>query len=507
MVNNFATLLINNEELSLVVFKPSKEKVELVKAIKEKIADPRDHKLIQKTLHNIRTQNSDLPDKLFAVWPEYKTLTGVFSGISNLTEHEIAQKVKDKYSLTSQEVEANYQPIDDENSQVTVYPSETKDLYLKYAKELQMEFQGFVPVVLGMEKFAQEKKGIIALKLPEQYIIAAVKDSGIYYTETVSSPDPVEFVTRLTKAIDFVRNKKEYQIEVSKVTLIGFPKSPEIKLPSKITVTRKPISVNNLTAESKSLYLDSILSARLVVKNLPQEPVHENEEENPKDKDLESSEDKTPAHQLLEEKEKTAMPEEYTNENESEDTLRRLNDSRDYRYYDEETTSWKAWLVGVIIILVVLFLVVGVLARAGYLPFNVPFFSPGVTTETNLTPTPTPAPIVQATPTPVEASPSATVKKSEFTVQVQNGSGKAGAAGQVSKSLDDSDYDTVSPTNAPTEDYTSTEIYNVGKASNDFIAALIADLKKAGYSASDKGTTLPSGVKTSADVLVILGAK
>ena len=334
----------------------------------------------------------------------------------------------------------------------------------------------------------------------------AVKDSGIYYTETVNSPDPVEFVSRVTKAFEFVRNKKEFQLEITKLTLIGFPKSPEIKLGSKISIIRKTLTIKNLTADSKALYLDSILSARLVVKDLPQEIAHENAEEN-LESISDSSEENTPAYQIKEEK--NAMPEEYSKENENEDTLRRLNDSRDYKYYDEETTSWKAWLVGVVIILIVLFLVVGVLARAGYLPFNVPFFSPSLTSEKSdtLTPTPTPQPIVQATPTPAESSPSANVKKDEFSVQVQNGSGKAGAAGVVSKALSDAKFDTVSATNAPTEDYTSTEIYNVGKASSDFISVLIAELKKAGYSASDKGSTLPTGVKTTADVVVILGAK
>jgi len=73
--------------------------------------------------------------------------------------------------------------------------------------------------------------------------------------------------------------------------------------------------------------------------------------------------------------------------------------------------------------------------------------------------------------------------------------------------LDSAYFDTVSATNAPTEDYTATEIYNVGKASDDFIKALIAELKTAGYTATDKGSKLPTDVKTSADVVVILGAK
>ncbi len=505
MNNRFATLLIDPEWIKICIFEIDGSKVAFIKNISEKLSDQRDHKHIQKVLRDIKNANSDLPNRLFAVWPEYKTLTTVLTDVSGLSDKEITQRVKDKYSLTSQEIEATHYNIDDERTQVTVYPIETKNLYLKYAQELNMEFLGFAPVVLGMEKFAKEREALIALKTADQYILAAVKDSAVYYTETVNSPDPVELVTRLSKAIEFVHNKKEYELNIKKVALIGFPKTPEIKLPSKISLTRKPITIKNLTVDSKSLYLDSIISARLVVKDLPQETAHENKEEE-KEKE-ESSSTKTSAHQLLEDKDKTAMSEEYTNENENEDTLRRLNDSRDYRYYDEETTSWKAWLVGVIIILVVLFLVVGVLARAGYLPFNVPFFSPAVVSQTTLTPTPTPAPIIQSTPTPVESSPSATVKKDEFSVQVQNGSGKAGAAGVVSKALDSAGFDTISATNAPTEDYTSTEIYNVGKASDDFIQALIAELKTAGYTGTDQGSKLPTDVKTSADVVVILGAK
>ena len=504
MNNSFATLLIDPEGINICIFEVDNSKVAFIRNISVKVSDQRDHKHIQKALRDIKNTNTDLPTKLFAVWPEYKTLTTVLTDVSGLSDKEITQKVKDKYSLTNQEIEAIYYNIDDQRTQVTVYPTETKDLYLKYSQELNMEFLGFAPVVLGMEKFAKEKEALIALKTTDQYVLAAVKDSAVYYTETVNSPDPVELVTRVSKAIEFIQNKKEYGLNIKKVALIGFPKTPEIKLPSKITLSRKPITIKNLTDNTKSLYLDSIISARLVVKDLPQETAHENSEEETKE---ESSSTKTSAHQLLEEKDKTAMSEEYTNENENEDTLRRLNDSRDYRYYDEETTSWKAWLVGVIIILVVLFLVVGVLARAGYLPFNVPFFSPAVVSQTTITPTPTPAPIIQATPTPIESSPSANVKKDEFSVQVQNGSGKAGAAGVVSNALDSADFDTVSATNAPTEDYTATEIYNVGKASDDFIKALIAELKTAGYTATDKGSKLPTDVKTSADVVVILGAK
>jgi len=85
-------------------------------------------------------------------------------------------------------------------------------------------------------------------------MLAAVKDSAVYYTETVNSPDPVELVTRVSKAIEFIQNKKEYGLNIKKVALIGFPKTPEIKLPSKITLSRKPITIKNLTDNTKSRY-------------------------------------------------------------------------------------------------------------------------------------------------------------------------------------------------------------------------------------------------------------
>ena len=504
MEKQFANLLIDHEGISLSIFEVDGDKVAFIKNISEKITDPRDHKIIHKTLRDIYNSNPNLPKNLFAVWPEFKTLTTVLDHTQGLSDDDIAKSVKEKYSLTSQDISIVNSPIDETRSQVTVFPTETNDLYHKYAQELKMNFLGFAPVVLGMQNFSKEESALLALKTANQYILCAIKKGGVYYTETVNSPEPVEFVTRASKAIEFIESKKDYDISIKKLILIGFPKTPEIKLPSKISVVRKPISVKNLTGESKTVYLDSVLSARLVVKDLPQESVHESNKEDVQEA---SSAEQSSAQQLLKVKDNTAMSEEYTTENENEDTLRRLNDSRDYRYYDEETTSWKAWLVGVIIILVVLFLVIGVLARAGYLPFNVPFFTPETATQVVTSPTPTPQPIVQATPTPVESSPSASVKKDEFTVQVQNGSGKAGAAGVVTKALDSSDYDTVSATNAPTEDYVATEIYNIGKASDDFIKSLIIDLKAAGYSATDKGSKLPADVKTSADVLVILGAK
>ena len=157
MSKQFATLLIDRDEILLSVFEPEGEKVSYTKSISVKISNPKDHKFIQKSLRELRANNPDLPDKFFAVWPEYKTLTGVFSGITGLSDEQISQKVKEKYSLNSQDVEIKYQSIDEQNTQVTVFPAETKELYLKYSKELMMEFLGFAPVVLALEQFAKEK--------------------------------------------------------------------------------------------------------------------------------------------------------------------------------------------------------------------------------------------------------------------------------------------------------------------------------------------------------------
>jgi len=170
MNNSFATLLIDPEGINICIFEVDNSKVAFIRNISVKVSDQRDHKHIQKALRYIKNTNTDLPTKLFAVWPEYKTLTTVLTDVSGLSDKEITQKVKDKYSLTNQEIEAIHYNIDDQRTQVTVYPTETKDLYLKYSQELNMEFLGFAPVVLGMEKFAKEKEALIALKTTDQYV-------------------------------------------------------------------------------------------------------------------------------------------------------------------------------------------------------------------------------------------------------------------------------------------------------------------------------------------------
>jgi hypothetical protein len=138
--------------------------------------------------------------------------------------------------------------------------------------------------------------------------------------------------------------------------------------------------------------------------------------------------------------------------------------------------------------------IVACLVAGGSLLFlsgkNNPFVSKG--------PVPTPTPIIVSTVTPT-ASPSA-VKRSDITIQVLNGGGKAGAASKMKATLEEKGY-TVGET-GNTEKYTYDKtVILVQAAKKQYLSLLENDLKGT-YVLGTSAATLESTVSFDARVIV-----
>ncbi len=87
---------------------------------------------------------------------------------------------------------------------------------------------------------------------------------------------------------------------------------------------------------------------------------------------------------------------------------------------------------------------------------------------------PTSAPVVDPTATPTEAPD---LDRSELTVDVLNGSGTAGAAGDMADIIEDLGYTLGTTGNADNFDYEGITV-NVSEESKDYLELLLADLKE-----------------------------
>jgi hypothetical protein len=164
---------------------------------------------------------------------------------------------------------------------------------------------------------------------------------------------------------------------------------------------------------------------------------------------------------------------------------------------------------GLIIAIIVILLIAG----GGYYFFNVQ------TKKAQLTPTPTPtfAPTEQPTETPT-STPSGTVtptttasptvrpttgavtKATELNVQVLNGSGTVGAAGEVRDHLTSQGYKNVDTGNADNFNYTKITI-NIKDSRKQFLTD-IQDALKDKYTLGDSGTL---SADSNYDVVIIVG--
>lgn len=137
--------------------------------------------------------------------------------------------------------------------------------------------------------------------------------------------------------------------------------------------------------------------------------------------------------------------------------------------------------------------------------FQIPTDEPTAQSTPEVTETPEPTSVPPATSTPkptVNPIDKITgLDRSELTVEVQNGSGVAGAAGKASETLKALGYNVVAAGNADNFDYENTVI-QVKSAKSEFLSLLKKDLGT-DYSIGTTSADLSTG--SSADALVIIG--
>lgn len=122
----------------------------------------------------------------------------------------------------------------------------------------------------------------------------------------------------------------------------------------------------------------------------------------------------------------------------------------------------------------------------------------GPSTVTSLfvkpTPTPTPSPVSTPTPTPVLSD------RSQLTIEVLNGSGKAGAAAKMQDFLKGKGYTVKKVGNAETSDFDKTQIH-VKKDKEAFLGLLKTDVGE-GYTVSSPAADLSDNSSYDAQVIV-----
>jgi len=112
-------------------------------------------------------------------------------------------------------------------------------------------------------------------------------------------------------------------------------------------------------------------------------------------------------------------------------------------------------------------------------------------------PTPTPA-VEVATPTPTVVEEE---DLTEYTIEILNGSGKAGEAGKASTLLEDAGFEDIDTGNADSYDYTDTEV-QVGK---DVPATVYASLEKALSKSYSVVKSKDAPTDSEYDIVVIVG--
>jgi len=203
------------------------------------------------------------------------------------------------------------------------------------------------------------------------------------------------------------------------------------------------------------------------------------------------------------------------------DALFQEPSSRQYRFSDSNSSLSNKKRI--ILVIVFLLLIGGLLFGASRLLVSNDS-SDSEPTDTTPTPTeyvfptdtPTPTEEVDTTPTkkptvspttttksvtPTTSAKTTTGNKSTLTIEVQNGSGTAGAASKMADTLKGLGYTVSGTKNADTYDYTSTEI-QIKSSKSSFLPTLKKDLE-ASYTIGNTSSSLSAS--TSADAVVIVG--
>ncbi len=112
------------------------------------------------------------------------------------------------------------------------------------------------------------------------------------------------------------------------------------------------------------------------------------------------------------------------------------------------------------------------------------------------TPTPTKLP---ATPTP-ESTPTPDLDRSDLSMEVLNGSGAPGAAGDAEDFLVELGYENIEAGNADSYDYDQTEV-SIKESKNNYLELLLSDLETE-YSVSSQSAYLDEDYEYDAQIIV-----
>ncbi len=153
----------------------------------------------------------------------------------------------------------------------------------------------------------------------------------------------------------------------------------------------------------------------------------------------------------------------------------------------------KKVIVGLVIGLAVGLIAGGVVWLVSGGSADVGMFKPKPTaTPTQVPPTPTP-----------EASPTPDLDRADLSIEVLNGSGEPGAAGDAEAILEDAGYEMIETGNADSYDYEQTQV-SVKESEKAFLQLLLNDLKDE-YSISSESAFLEEDYDY--DAQVIIGAE
>lgn len=117
-------------------------------------------------------------------------------------------------------------------------------------------------------------------------------------------------------------------------------------------------------------------------------------------------------------------------------------------------------------------------------------------TEAEESPTPTKKPTPTVKPTPSEVT-----SAYDMRIQVQNGSGEVGVAGQAAAHLKSKGYENVETDNADNYDYTGVTV-RIKSTRSKYLSTLLSDLKEK-YDSAAEGDALPAS--SDFDAIVIVG--
>lgn len=349
----------------------------------------------------------------------------------------------------------------------------------KAASNSDLIIRSVEPLAFSLSRLTQDKKTpYIVIYDQDSTTTLCLAHHGLTVASTVSTPDNV--YKAIQSLISFANNKLNIQINqviMPKKSKTSSKKIKEMNLnveetdfePTSLAAEKEDIfGEDNLTVKAKDIFsTDSDNDS-----DLPQEKSGEIDQNDSKDL-------KQPTNDLDNSLKAPKLPLRVTNENQD------MNSSN-IAPKDQSKSGTK-----LVIVVITILVVLGGIVGGGVLVYRNATSSPtGSDSQSPLPDSTNPAPgteQVDVTPSPIP-SPQAEIDKSEFSINVLNGSGIAGEAGKVAALLEDADFETVDTGNADSYDFTGTEI-SVKAGNTALLSAIEAALEDV-YEIGDTDLTL-----------------